>query len=334
MIESNPSRLLKPIKVGNITIDIPLLLAPMAGVTDPPFREIINNFGHVGLMFSEMIASKSLFIGNKDKSISKVRNDSSKIFAVQIAGNDPYYMAEAAKLNQDLGADIIDINFGCPVKKVIKGFAGSAIMKDERLAKQIMESVVKAVKIPVTVKMRLGWDSNSINSPKIAKMAEDVGIQMVTVHARTRSQMYSGKANWKLVADVKDVVTIPVIVNGDIIDTSTLEQALTESRADGAMIARGVYGKPWLFKQIFCELIDRKFEKPVGNELLNLIIKHFNLMKNYYSDRESVCLFKKHLGWYSQGMKNSSQFRNRVNGIFDCETLLGEIKKFWEDACY
>lgn len=329
MIESSLPKLLKPIKVGNIIIDIPLLLAPMAGVTDPPFREIINDFGCVGLMFSEMIASKSLFIGNRDKSISKIRNNSSKIFAVQIAGNDPYYMAEAARLNQDLGANIIDINFGCPVKKVVKGFAGSAIMKDEKLAKQIMESVVKAVKIPVTVKMRLGWDSNNINSPKIAKIAEDVGIQMVTVHARTRSQMYSGKANWKLVADVKNVVTIPVIVNGDIADTSTLEQALAESKADGAMIARGIYGKPWLFRQIFCELMGKKFEKPTGNELLNLIIRHFNLMRNYYGDRESVCLFKKHLGWYSQGMKNSSQFRNRVNGIFDCGALLCEVEGFW-----
>ena len=325
------SELLKPIKIGNIIIDIPLLLAPMAGVTDPPFREIIESFGYVGLMFSEMIASKSLFIGNKSKSISKVKNSLSKIFAVQIAGNDPYYMAEAAKLNQDLGADIIDINFGCPVKKVIKGFAGSAIMKDEKLAEKIMESVVKAVDIPVTVKMRLGWDNNSVNSPKIAKIAEYVGIQMITVHGRTRSQMYTGKANWKLVADVKNTVNIPVIVNGDIIDTFTLEQALIESKADGAMIARGIYGKPWLFKEIFYELNKKQFKKPDVNELLGIIVKHFDLARKYYGDKESVCLFKKHINWYTNGMKNSSQFRNKINRIFDYELLLSEVESFFKN---
>lgn len=320
----------KSVNIGNISIDIPLLLAPMAGVTDPPYREIISSFGYVGLVFSEMIASKSLFIGNRAKSISKIKNNSSEIFAIQIAGNDPYYMAEAAKLNQDLGADIIDINFGCPVKKVIKGFAGSAIMKDEKLAEQIMASVVKAVKIPVTVKMRLGWDSNSINAPKIAKIGENVGIKMITVHGRTRSQMYTGKADWKRILDVKNSVNIPVIANGDIVDITSLRQALSKSNADGAMIARGIYGKPWLFKELFYEINGKMFKKPDNIELLNIILNHFDLAREYYGDKESVCLFKKHIGWYTHSMKNSSQFRDKINRIFDYRLIIEEIKKFFE----
>ncbi len=319
---------LKPIKIGNIIIENPIMLAPMAGVTDPPFREIIKSFGGVGLMFSEMIPSKSLFFGNKEKSINKVKK-SYNVNAIQIAGNDPYYMAEAAKINVDLGADIIDINFGCPVKKVVKGFAGSAIMKDEKLAKEIIEAVVKSVNVPITVKMRLGWDMENLNAPKIARIAEDCGVKMVTVHGRTKSQMYEGKANWREIAKVKEKIKIPLIVNGDIKDLKSLKQALEDSDADGAMIGRGIYGKPWLFKKLQKEINGNTFEELTKLELKELILKHFDLSINYYGEISGISIFRKHLGWYTAGLPNSAEFRGKINNIKNIEVLKEMIKEFF-----
>lgn len=317
---------MKPIFIGKIKIDIPLFLAPMAGVTDPPFRELIKDFGGVGLMFSEMIPSKSLFLGNKKKSINKVNNNFD-IKAVQICGNDPYYMAEASKLNVDLGADLIDINFGCPVKKVTKGFAGSAVMKDEKLAKEIMETVVKSVDVPVTVKMRMGWDFSNLNAPIIAKIAEDVGIKLVTVHCRTRSQMYEGVADWLFAKKVKNSVkTIPVIVNGDIKNVMDVKNSLEISGCDGCMIGRGIYGQPWLFAKINKELKNEDFLELNKNELLVVIFKHLELVKNY---DENLNLFKKHLCWYTNGMKNSSIFRNNLNKLKNVDDIINQINEFF-----
>lgn len=322
------TKLLESIKIGNITVDNPLMLAPMAGVTDPPFRSIIAEFGGVGLMFSEMIPSKSLFFGNREKSIYKVKKFGG-LNVVQIAGNDPYYMAEAAKINADLGADIIDINFGCPVKKVIKGFAGSALMKDEKLAGKIVEAVVKAVSIPISVKMRLGWDFNNLNAPVIARIAENSGAKMIEVHGRTRSQMYEGKADWKAVNLVKKSVNVPVIVNGDIVDINSLKKALEESRADGAMIGRGVYGKPWIFKKLSREIEGKTFDDLKSEELKNLIFKHLSLVVDYYGEMGAISIFRKHLGWYSSGLKNSAEFRNSVNTTRELNELKDKINKFF-----
>jgi tRNA-dihydrouridine synthase B len=320
--------MLKPIKIGNIEIKTPIMLAPMAGVTDYPFRKLVQSFGGAGLMFSEMVASRAI-LQNKDKSLKKIKSDFN-IKAIQIAGNDPKYMAEAGKINEDLGADIIDINFGCPVKKVVKGFAGSAIMKDEKLAREIVRAVVKAVKVPVTVKMRTGWDFNNLNAPVIAKIAEDEGVKMVTVHGRTRSQMYEGTADWKFISKVKDVVKIPVIANGDIRSPRDAEQCLKESRVDGIMIARGIYGKPWLLKQIEDYLQGGKLTpEPSDEEKGKIVLKHFKAMVEYYGEKRAVQLSRKHISWYSAGMTGSGEFRNKVNRLRDVEEIEKEIKRFW-----
>lgn len=324
-------------KIDNLNIDNFLFLAPMAGITDPPFRKIVGNFGGVGLMFSEMIPSKSLFLGNREKSLDKVNSlecyrNNNMPRAVQIAGNDPHYMAEAAKLNVDLGAQLVDINFGCPVKKVVKGFAGAALMKDIPLARKIMESVKKAVNVPVTVKMRLGWDRKHITAPLLAKIAEDVGVAMVTVHARTRSQFYEGKADWKRVAEVKNVVTIPLIVNGDVVDYDSYRQALEESGADGAMIGRAVQGKPWIFREINAQLGGEIFETPTREKLKQIIFGHLALATAYYGEKGVIPLFRKHLNHYSAGLSGSAEFRSRINGIADYGKLQEEIERFFAEG--
>jgi tRNA-dihydrouridine synthase B len=266
------------IKISNIQLQGKVLLAPMSGVTDLPFRKLVKSFG-ASLVVSEMIASKAMILQTKESLKKCQKEDNQFPMSVQLAGCDPEIMAEAAKLNQDLGADIIDINFGCPVKKVVNGFAGSALMKDEELATRIMEAVVKAVKIPVTMKMRLGWDSENLNAPSLAKKAQDVGIKMLTVHGRTRCQMYNGSANWELISRTKEAVKIPIIANGDIKNVEDAKQALALSKADGVMIGRACYGKPWLIAQIAAELKgDAKIVAPSLEEQQKIVLNHFNEM--------------------------------------------------------
>jgi len=322
--------LLKSIKLGNIEINPPIMLAPMAGITDAPFRKLVESFGGVGLMFSEMIASRAI-LQKTSKSLKKVEKEiKTTPLAIQIAGRDPKYMAEAAKLNEDLGAKIIDINFGCPVKKVVKGFAGSAIMKDEKLARAIIKAVVKSVKVPITVKMRMGWDLQNLNAPTIAKIAEDEGVQMVTVHGRTRAQMYTGKANWKFISTVKDVVKIPVIANGDIFTPQDAKECLKQSNADGIMIARGIYGKPWLISQINAYLTTGEIPNPLSqSEQKQIILAHFNEIIEHYGEQIGVNLARKHIGWYSAGMENSGEFRNKINRITNPQNIREEIEMFW-----
>lgn len=318
------------INIGNIKLEDNILLAPMSGVSDLPFRRLVKNFG-ASLVTSEMIASRAMILQTRESILKGKKDVNHYPMSVQIAGCDPEIMAEAAKLNQDLGADIIDINFGCPVKKVVNGFAGSALMKDENLATKIMQHVVNAVKIPVTVKMRLGWNYENLNAKSLAIKAEDAGVKMITIHGRTRCQMYNGQANWQEIAKIKAAVNIPVIANGDIKNAADAKLAMSQSNADGVMIGRACYGKPWLIKQISCEINNKEnFITPNISQQKDIVLSHLQQMIDHYSQKIAIPLARKHIGWYSNGLKNSAQYRAKINILNDLNEINDTINHFYE----
>ncbi|AIL65478.1 tRNA-dihydrouridine synthase [Rickettsiales bacterium Ac37b] len=317
------------ITIGNNLITKPVILAPMSGVTDMPFRRLVKKLG-AGLVVSEMIASRAMILETKQSLQKCAISEEEDYTSVQLAGCEPNVMAEAAKLNEDKGAKIIDINFGCPVKKVVGGNAGSSLMRDEILAANIMEATVKAVKIPVTVKMRMGWDHNNLNAPKLAKIAEECGIQMVTVHGRTRCQFYEGKADWHFIKNVKQNISIPVIANGDIKTFEDVEESLDASGADGIMIGRGAYGKPWLIQQAIHYLeTGEKLASPDLNSQLNIILEHYDDIIELYGETTGVRMARKHIGWYSNGLPNSAEFRSKINQSTDANHVRNMILEFY-----
>ena len=318
-----------PLVVAGITLPHAAILAPMSGVTDLPFRRAVRRCGG-GLVVTEMVASAAV--------LQQVRGEMRKLktaaleeapLSIQLAGWDPQTMAEAAKLCEGLGASFIDINMGCPAKKVTGKLSGSALMRDPQLAASIMQAVKSAVRVPVTLKMRLGWDDASLNAAEFGRIAEDAGLSMLAVHGRTRCQMYNGEADWHKIAAVVDAVSIPVIANGDIRCIDSAMQAMAASGAAGVMVGRGAQGRPWLLAQIGDVLAGRKMRPaPSIRARHELMRAHLDDMITHYGSA-AMRLARKHIAWYAYGLPGAAELRDIANNTTDAETVFAAVDQFF-----
>lgn len=313
------------VNLANLTLDPPVFLAPLAGITDRPFRDLVSRFG-AGLVVSEMVASQEMVQAKPGVREKAELGLGDAHTAVQLAGREAHWMAEAARLVEANGAAIIDINMGCPAKKVTSssgaGASGSALMKDLDHALTLIEAVVGAVSVPVTLKTRLGWNDALLNAPELARRAEQAGVQMITIHGRTRCQFYKGSADWQAIAAVRDAVSVPVISNGDIVDPATARQALTASGADGVMVGRGAQGKPWMLAQIAHTLFGYPApEIPKGDDLVNLVSGHYEAMLSFYGAGLGGKVARKHLGWYMDETGTAAGLRRAVLTASNPETV-------------
>ena len=316
--------------IGPYSLPNRLFLAPMAGVTDRPFRQLCRRLG-AGMAVSEMITANKALWASK-KSLLRANHDGEpEPRSVQIAGADPVMMAEAARHNVDQGAHIIDINMGCPAKKVCNVMAGSALLQNEKLVADIVESVVNAVDVPVTLKIRTGWDRDNRNGVTIARIAEDAGIQALAVHGRTRADAYKGDAEYDTIAEIKSRIAIPVIANGDITSPQKALEVLNKTGADGLMIGRGAQGNPWIFREILHYLeTGELLAQPEVTEIKQVLIEHLQNLYDFYGDYSGVRMARKHIAWYSKGLRNGNVFRQEMNQLEMPQQQLQFTRDFFE----
>lgn len=316
-------------QIGNYKLENNLILAPMAGVTDRPFRQLCKSLG-AGMAVSEMVSCNSLLRGSA-KTLRRANHQGETLpISIQIAGADPLQMGEAARFNEGEGAEIIDINMGCPAKKVCNTLAGSALLKDEPLVARILESVVKAVSIPVTLKIRTGWDPHNKNGVAIAQMAESLGVQALAVHGRTRSCYFKGEAEYQTIAKIKAAVSIPVIANGDIQTPEKAKWVLEETQADGLMIGRGAQGKPWIFKEISHYLqTGRHLPEPSPLEIKVILLGHLENLYSFYGKEMGTMIARKHVSWYSRGQIHAARFRDHFNRLETAHEQCDAIETFF-----
>ena len=322
-------RLLPGFRLGRYEIDVPLVLAPMAGITDLPFRRVCRRFG-IGLTVTEMVASRAVDMKReRTQKIVQVDADEQPV-AIQIAGSDPHYMRQAAQWAVDHGADFVDINMGCPVKKICKQLAGSAMLKDELLVRRVLDAVVAAVDVPVTLKIRTGWDERSKNVATIARIAEDVGVQLLTVHGRTRAQMFHGHACWEDIGLAKQAVSIPVIGNGDIVDGDSARAMIAASGCDGVMVGRAVQGNPWVLAEVRAAILgEAPPSAPTPAQRWDVVYQHMQHLREHHGEATASKLARKHVPWYSKGLHGSAEFRSAFQQLHDWQAQLEVAERYF-----